>query len=194
MKSCSVRVLGSLNWCEGSVSYAGLRRRIYYVSKSAVDSWADNIVSGENIGNITGFRNAPVLKAGKVWSCMDIVADKSQLQSEQQGEKPSKTFKNTLTAVYAGVDVDAAAVAGQILNDDVVVLVQDGDGQWRVIGNNAFPTAVSVAQDNGQGVTGTTATTFTFECTDQTPAPFLTGNTLPNNREDAEEEESSSVA
>ena len=48
-------------------------------------------------------------------------------------------------------------------------------GNFRVLGNDKWTTKATVAQDLGQGATGTTSTTINVEATDEVPAPFYKG-------------------
>ena len=49
-------------------------------------------------------------------------------------------------------------------------------GKYRVIGSDMWNTKTTVAQDLGQGATGTTSTTINAEATDVVPAPFYEGD------------------
>lgn len=97
------------------------------------------------------------------------------MTSEAQGELPSQTQLNKLTAVHPGVGADASAAAAYINNTDNVFLVEDMKGNFRVLGNDKWQTKATVAQDLGQGATGTTSTTINVEATDEVPAPFFVG-------------------
>ena len=57
-------------------------------------------------------------------------------------------------------------------------VVEDMKGKFRVLGNDKWSTKSTVAQDLGQGATGTTSTTISVEATDEVPAPFYTGTLL----------------
>jgi hypothetical protein len=116
-----------------------------------------------------------VLRADAKWKFIDIISDKSQLTSEAQGEYPSQTQLNKLVAVHPGVDDEASAAAAYLNNNDNVFLVEDMRGAFRVVGSDKWPTKTTVAQDLGQGATGTTSTTINVEATDECPAPFYAG-------------------
>ena len=115
------------------------------------------------------------LAADAKWKYIDILPDKSQLTSEAQGELPSQTQLNKLTAVHPGVGAEASAAAAYINNSDNVFIVEDMKGNYRVLGNDKWNTKATVAQDLGQGATGTTSTTINVEATDEVPAPFYVG-------------------
>ena len=115
------------------------------------------------------------LAADATWKFIDILPDKSQLTSEAQGEYPSQTQLNKLTAVHPGVGMEASALAGYVNNCDCVYLVETVRGKYRVVGSEKWQVKSTVAQDLGQGATGTTSTTLNVEATDECPAPFYQG-------------------
>lgn len=178
--SCST-LTGSLQWCEGKTVLPGIRRRLYYVSKNVIASWpsyryavedgvtqSDRITEAYLAGDIT-------LYSGYYWNVIDVLADKSGVTSEPQGEKPSQTQLNKLVAVHPGVGEEATKAALYINNNDCVYLIQDMRGNFRMIGNELWQGKASVNQDLGQGPTGTPSTTINAEHTDLMPAPFYRG-------------------
>ena len=175
MPDCS-SVQRSLAWCQGKPELPGVKRRIYYISKYDILQWPTlqhdangRLTSATYIGDF-------VLRADAKWKFIDIISDKSQLTSEAQGEYPSQTQLNKLVAVHPGVDQEASAAAAYLNNNDNVFLVEDMRGAVRVVGSDKWPTKTSVAQDLGQGATGTTSTTINVEATDECPAPFYSGS------------------
>ena len=172
--TCS-NIQRSLDWCMGTPELPGIKRRIYYISKNQVAKWPtyardDNrrATNAVLMGNFT-------LVADAKWHYITILADKSQLTSEAQGEIPSQTQLNKLVAVHPGVGPDATATANYLNNSDNVFVVEDMKGFYRVVGSEKWVTKTTVAQDNGQGPTGTTSTTINVEATDEIPSPFYVG-------------------
>lgn len=174
MPDCS-SVQKSLAWCQGRPELPGVKRRIYYISKYDVLRWPK--LQHDANGRLTSAAYAGdfVLRADAKWKFIDIISDKSQLTSEAQGEYPSQTQLNKLVAVHPGVDDEASAAAAYLNNNDNVFLVEDMRGAFRVVGSDKWPTKTTVAQDLGQGATGTTSTTINVEATDECPAPFYAG-------------------
>ena len=165
----------SLGWCQGTPELPGVKRRIYYISKGDILVWPT--LPRDKNGRITTaiYDGTFTLKADEKWKYIDILPDKSQLTSEAQGELPSQTQLNKLVAVHPGVGTEASAAAAYINNNDNVFIVEDMKGFFRVIGCDKWLTKSTVAQDLGQGPTGTTSTTITVEATDECPAPFYMG-------------------
>ena len=143
----------SLAWCQGTPELPGIKRRIYYISKDQIVSW-------------------PTLTYDALG---DILTDKSQLTSDPQGEFPSQTQLNKLVAVHPSVGVEASALSAYVNNNDCVYLVETVRGKFRVVGSEKWQVKSTVAQDLGQGATGTTSTTLNVEATDECPAPFYDG-------------------
>ncbi|MCR5818484.1 MAG: hypothetical protein K6F89_05260 [Prevotella sp.] len=172
--SCSI-LQKSLAWCQGTPELPGIRRRIYYTSKSNISIWPTLPRDDKNRVTSAAYTGDFTMLGDAKWYYIDVLGDKSQLVSEAQGEVPSQTQLNKLTAVHPGVGEEASAAAAYLNNNDNVFLVQDMKGKYRVVGSELYLTKTTVAQDNGQGATGTTSTTITVEATDECPAPFYTG-------------------
>ncbi|MCM1310843.1 MAG: hypothetical protein NC301_07460 [Bacteroides sp.] len=165
----------SLGWCQGTPEFPGIKRRLYYISKYEIVKWPTlprdahgRVTSAALVGNFE-------LKADQKWKYIDILPDKSQLTSDAQGELPSQTQLNKLTAVHPGVGKEATAAAAYINNTDSVFIVEDMKGNFRVVGCDKWMSKATVAQDLGQGATGTTSTTISVEATDEVPSPFYLG-------------------
>lgn len=165
----------SLGWCQGTPELPGVKRRIYYLAKSEIVAFPQ--LPRDELGRATSaiLSGDFTLAADSKWKYIDILPDKSQLTSEAQGELPSQTQLNKLVAVHPGVGADASAAAAYINNTDNVFVVEDMKGNHRVLGNDKWNTKSTVAQDLGQGATGTTSTTINVEATDEVPAPFYIG-------------------
>jgi len=166
----------SLGWCQGTPELPGIKRRLYYIAAGLVVTYPT--LPRDEFGRATSaeLQGEFVLAADAVWKYIDILPDKSQLTSEAQGELPSQTQLNKLTAVHPGVGPEASAAAAYINNSDNIYIVEDMKGNYRVLGNDKWPAKSTVAQDLGQGATGSTATTITVEVTDEVPAPFYRGS------------------
>ena len=173
-KTCT-SIQKSLGWCQGTPELPGVKRRIYFIAKSFIVGFPQ--LPRDELGRSTSavLVGDFVLMADATWKYIDILPDKSQLTSEAQGELPSQTQLNKLVAVHPGVGQDASAVAAYINNTDNVFIVEDMKGNYRVLGNDKWTTKATVAQDLGQGATGTTSTTINVEATDEVPAPFYVG-------------------
>lgn len=166
----------SLDWCMGTPELPGIKRRVYYISKNQVAQWPTFV--RDDSGRVTSstLSGSFTLVADAKWHFIVILADKSQLTSDAQGEVPSQTQLNKATLVHPGVGPEATAAAAYLNNSDNVFVVEDMKGNFRVLGSERWLTKTTVAQDNGQGATGSTSTTISIEATDEIPSPFYVGN------------------
>lgn len=160
----------------GTPELPGIKRRVYYISKNQVAQWPTFV--RDDSGRVTSstLSGSFTLVADAKWHFIVILADKSQLTSDAQGEVPSQTQLNKATLVHPGVGPEATAAAAYLNNSDNVFVVEDMKGNFRVLGSERWLTKTTVAQDNGQGATGSTSTTISIEATDEIPSPFYVGN------------------
>ena len=164
-----------MNWCEGKPSRPGIKRRAYYVAIPDIVGWPT--LEKDELGRITSvvYKGNFVLAEGVKFQTIDHLADKAEFKSEAQGEYPSQTFKNTATLVHPGTGEEAAAATAAMLNSNILVIVEDMNGKYRVVGSSYYDTKISVSRDSGQGPTGTAGTTITVESSDLVDCPFYEG-------------------
>jgi hypothetical protein len=86
------------------------------------------------------------------------------------------TALNKITLKHPGTDEEAAGFCRQAMADDLVFLVQQRNGKFRVIGSEQFESTTKPSQALGEGNTGEAGTTLEVEATDVCPAPFYPGN------------------
>jgi hypothetical protein len=107
---------------------------------------------------------------------LKALSTKSSVTTETQGEYPSVTALNKVTLKYPGTDEEAAGFCRQAMADDMVYLVQQRNGKFRVIGSEEFESTTKPSQALGEGNTGEAGTTIEVEATDICPAPFYVGD------------------
>jgi hypothetical protein len=166
----------SLNWCNGKINLPGIRTDVFVIPKRDIVTWPtlpETVI--ENIGEMATYNGAFVLAEGKLWLKIQVTTDKSPVNFATQGSKPSKTFLNSATFIYPGVEEVASAFCLLANNDDYVYLVQTKPGKFRVIGNEMYQTETNPSQALGAAATDEMGTTLEVSVTDVCPAPFYTG-------------------
>ena len=174
----STALYESLVHCKGATVLPGLRPHIFYIPKSDIVTFPtppNTVPSGGTMGALATISENFVLAADAKWKKIDIVASASNVNSESQGEAPSKTFNNTGVFKYPGNNAEAAAFCRQANADDIVYLWPQRDGQYRVLGNPMFETNTTPAQESGSAETDASGTTINVAVTDTMPSPFYTG-------------------
>lgn len=178
-KNCSNTALyESLDFCAGTTVLPGIRQKIYGISKRDIKTWPTlpSVPAANDMKSIAVYSGNFELQADKKWLFISLAPNKGKISSEPQGDVPARTFLNKIEgAVHPETDEMAAAFSRQAVADDMVFLVQQRNGKFRVVGCEAFPTTVSPSMDSGEGVDGDFGTTFEVEATDVCPAPFYPG-------------------
>ena len=168
----------SLRFCQGTRVIPGIRDRVYYIAKRDIVKWPKlPAVNGGSVqtAKLATYEGDFTLASDKKWQRIDLTLNKGNVEWETQGEQPSCTFLNKLTASYPGTSAEAAAFCGLAVNDDLVYLVQQRDGQFRVLGNEMFNTVSKPKGSTGEGTSTNGGTDIEIEATDLYPAPFYPG-------------------
>lgn len=177
--SCTDKSLyESLQFCQGQKVIPGIRNHVFAIAKRDIVKWPElPDVSTESVdlaklGTYTGDFS---LAAEKKWLKIDLAMNKGNIECETQGDRPSRTFLNKLTAAYPGTSAQATGFCRLAIDDDMVFLVPQRDGQYRVLGNEMFETDVKPALSTGEGIDTAGGTNIEINVTDICPAPFYTG-------------------
>lgn len=171
-------ILKSMHWCEGKPVKPGIRRKAYVAAKADVATYPK--LERDDLGRPTSaaYKGNLVLAEGKKFQVIDHLPEKAEPKSDPQGEFPSQTFNNQLTLVCPDVGPEATAAITPFLNTEVIVLVEDMYGRFRMFGGEDYGARIAPSQALGQGATGTSATTLVITASDEVSMPFYSG-TIP---------------
>ena len=178
MNKCdSVDLYSSLDFCEGQTVLPGIRKKVCFQKKSNIVKWPKlpALAEGQTMAGLATYEGNFTLAADKKWLTLKNMDSKSDVNCETQGEKPSVTHLNKASIVHPGTEEEAAGFCRMAAADDLVFLVQQRNGKFRVLGSEEFETLVKPTTALGQGITGTAGTTLEIEATDVCPAPFYPG-------------------
>lgn len=179
MSKCeSIDIYESLEHCLGDTVLPGLRQRAWGIPKRQILGWPtlpDPKDEGAKMADIATYKGDFTLAADAQFFAIDILDTASNIKAESQGSMLSKTFVNTLTLKFAGNNAAAAGFCRLANADDLVYIVQQRDGSFRVLGNEKFRTDTKPSQDSGMEVTDASGTQFEITVTDVCPAPFYVG-------------------
>lgn len=179
MDNCaSTNIYQDLEFCKGKTVLPGLRPEIYFIPIDAIVNFPtlpDIDSKDADMGKIATYEGDFELDADAFFNKMDILTPSSSIESNGQGEKPSKTYINKLTAKYADVSAEATGFCRMAISDNLVYIVRQRDGRFRVIGNDKFESDTNPSQNSGMNVTDASGTTLEITCTDVCPAPYYVG-------------------
>ena len=170
-----------IDFCQGQSAPAGIRDYFYAISKRDIVSWPTISRTGKTtLDAIPVYDGDFKLAADKKFVRIALIPDQSQIQSESQGSYGGKSFKNTATLVVPTTREAITGFISEANNDDMVFLVPDRNGKFRMVGSEVFMPELTLAQDSGKAATDTNSTTVTAVSTDIYPAPFYPGKIETN--------------
>lgn len=177
--SCTDKSLyESLQFCQGQKVIPGIRNHVFAIAKRDIVKWPelpDVSTESVDLAKLGTYTGDFTLVAEKKWLKIDLAMNKGNIECETQGDRPSRTFLNKLTAAYPGTSAQATGFCRLAIDDDMVFLVPQRDGQYRVLGNEMFETDVKPALSTGEGIDTAGGTNIEINVTDICPAPFYTG-------------------
>jgi hypothetical protein len=177
MGKCNASLYNSLSWCEGQTVLPGIKPAVYFIPKRDIVKWPSlpGLDKAKSMAELATYEDNFELAADKTWLTLKALSTKSSVTTETQGEYPSVTSLNKVSLKYPGTDEEAAGFCRQAMADDLVFLVQQRNGKFRVIGSEQFESTTKPSQALGEGNTGEAGTTVEVEATDVCPAPFYPG-------------------
>lgn len=178
METCQKAFYQSVDWCTGQTKLPGIKPKVFFIPKADIVQWPTLPEVSEttaSLGELATLTGDFVLAADAKWKFLKCIADKSPVSTENQGEVPCKSFLNKATIFLPSTAEDATGFCRMANNDDLVFLVQQKNGKFRLIGNDMIETNVAPAQNLGENATGESGTTLEISVTDICPSPFYTG-------------------
>lgn len=172
--SCVSNVYDSLRYCQGKTVLPGIRNHVFALPASDIVTWPTLPETGEQSA-IASYAGDFELKSDVKWKRIDLVANKGQIEYEVQGEKPGCTFLNKITVIHPGNSASALGFARKAVQDNLVFLVPQRDGSYRVLGNKYFETEVKPKGSTGESITDSNTSDLEIQVTDICPAPYYPG-------------------
>jgi hypothetical protein len=175
--NCKTSLYSSLNWCKGQTVLPGIKPAVYFIPKKDIVAWPTlpDLNSAKSMAELATYSGNFTLASDKTWLTLESLSTKSAVTTETQGEYPSVTALNKISLKFPGTDEEATGFCRQAMADDLVWLVQQRNGKYRVIGSEEFESTTKPSQALGEGNTGEAGTTIEVEATDVCPAPFYVG-------------------
>lgn len=164
-----------LEKCPGQKKLPGIRDYVYAASKRDILTYPEVSDEPASLAEAVTAKGDFTLAADKYFVKVGIVKDDGQIQVENQGTDGAKTFKNTASFSIPGTEEEASGFIDQMNNDEMIFLVPQRNGKFRIIGSEDFSPELTLGQDTGKTATDANTTTVQAEATDLHPAPFYAG-------------------
>lgn len=168
----------SVRKCPGTIIRPGIKPKFLAIPLSQILTWPKLPDPGDTtkgLEELATYKGDFTLATDAKWHVVDLVALKSSITTETQGESPSATFLNKAEYIIGGTDADITGFGRMAINDELVYAQQDPNGRFRILGNEMFPVKSTFAQNSGASATDSKTSTLSVEATDFCPAPFYDG-------------------
>lgn len=179
MNKCTTKnIYESIDACPGKKTLAGIRRRLYYIPKSAIAKWPklpEVTKEGAKMSDLAVYVGDFELAEGAFFKHIELKPEASNVTFDTVGETGSKIVNNQANAVVVGQPNDVKGFARQCINEDIVYVYQNRDGSFAVIGNEAFESITQASGDTAAESTGASTSTFAISCYDECPVPTYVG-------------------
>ena len=132
-------------WANGQNNDAGITMKAYYCLWSDIATFpaVDIATAATDFADMATITSPIVFKPTKAWKEIYATLEKGKLDCEMVGERDGKAFRNTATLSHPGNAPAAMGWAEFMKNSHAVLLVQELDGNWRLVGNNILPAQIS---------------------------------------------------
>jgi hypothetical protein len=177
-KKCTTtnNLYDNVEHCPGEISLPGMRTHFYYIRRSDIVKWPTlPMNSAESLEKNPVYDGDFTLAADAKWKKADLIPNESEPKTEQTGVYGSKHFNNTATLVLPGTQEKVTGLINELNNDDVVMLLPQRDGKYRVFGNPDFELDIKPSQAWGKGTSDTNSTTIEITDENRSAAPFYPG-------------------
>lgn len=168
-------IYADLEKCPGQKKLPGIRDYVYATSKRDILAYPEVSDNPTTLAESVQATGDYTLAAEKYFYKIGIVKDNGKIEVENQGVDGAKTFLNKVTFAIPGTEEEATGFIDQANNDELVLLVPQRNGKFRIIGSEDFSPELSLKQDTGATATDANTTTVEATATDLHPAPFYTG-------------------
>lgn len=169
----------SVRKCPGVRITPGIRPKFLSILKSQILKWPvlpDSLdEKAEDMTALATYKGNFTLAADAKWHVVDLVALKSNISTDTQGEAPSATFLNKAEYIVGGMDADITGYGRMVINDEMIFAQQMPGGRFRILGCDTFAPKCTFAQSSGTSATDSVTSTLSVEATDVCPSPFYDG-------------------
>lgn len=116
------------------------------------------------------------MKPGKYMHPIYCTAETGGLKGESQGERDCKSVKRTATIHFPQLTAEVMGLSAAIINSDMLVLVKDRDGRFRMLGSEDYPAEIAPSDDTGTSSTDKKGIDFVISDVGAGPAPIYEGD------------------
>ncbi len=163
----------------GGNNDAGLKRTIYFALAADVETWPTLPGSPATYEDLVLHDGAFAMKTGKQFFSFEAQVRKSGLDTESAGERGSKSAVNRLEVMRSNISASVVGFLETHKNDEMVFIVEELNGDLRVIGDDDLPATIEDFKiTGGKDVSDERSVSFTAESVGRV-ARYYTGQAIP---------------
>jgi hypothetical protein len=163
----------------GGNNDAGLKRTVYFALASDVLTWPTKEAAPTTYEDLVLATGAFAMKSTKRFWEFEADVRKNKITSESAGERGSKSAINKLEVVRSRISASVLGFLEQHKNDELVFIVEELNGELRVLGAEDLPATIeSFTINGGADVSDDRNVSFTAEAVGRLPMVY-TGQTIP---------------
>lgn len=175
--------LQNIDFAQGSDNTAGIGQFIWYASIEDIETLpqpvVDNSIADGDLASLVTIGSNIIMKSGKVFRRIYVTIETGGITATGQGEFDGKSFINALEFTHPGNEATVMGFQQWSKNASLVFLVQEQDGNIRILGHRAYPAkAVDVSGTTGVKTADLKANMFKFQSVRKGPAPIFTGKVV----------------
>jgi hypothetical protein len=148
-------VLQSVETVSGGDNDAGLKRKFYFALHKDVLTWPSLAATPTTYAEKTTYTTPFVMKSTKRFWEIDLTTNKDNgLDSESAGSVGSLSSINKLRGLSARISPAIVGWIEEHKNDELVFIVEELDGQLKVVGDEGLPAMFESFMVQGGGKVG----------------------------------------
>lgn len=172
--------LEDIDHTDGSDNTAGIGQDIWVAKLADIETMPSPILDDSTgngvLSDLVTISDNIVMKAGKAFNKIRVTLETSALDGVIQGNMDGKSFKNSISGQIAGNKAQALGFLQWAKNSSLIAIIEELDGQVRVLGHRAYPAKLTAGSANtGAKTADDRAVKFTLESVRKGPAPVFTG-------------------
>ena len=163
-----------INIC-GEANSPGVKIKTFMVPAEDIDVFPA-LKASTNPGDTITLDGDIILKANKAWKRLDILTDSGEVKDVLVGSPGSKSWESTFDHIVPKANAEQLEYHNCTANACFVMIVQDKQGKFRVLGNPDLPAKIETNEvTTGKDSGGSRGATVQVKSSVGTPAPFYIG-------------------
>jgi len=163
----------AINYTKGIYNPAGVVQVLYaFPEDVATFPTLADPATATTLSSLIEYADPIIMKTGKQFFPLYSTLETAELTTALTGSRDGKGRENSLKISYPGNDSNFLGFEAYVTNRDVIFLVKEKNGKWRVLGSLEDPAYLDVdAGTSGAKISDSRKTELTFKAPAETSCP-----------------------